>query len=105
MRSHHRSCAYPDDQPPVQGNLPAELNRFMGRAEELAELGRLLDDLRLVTVAGAGGVGKSRFAAHRAAAPDVNSCSSWTGSSISSRNAPGSYATCCAARPASRCSP
>ncbi|MFI2351461.1 AAA family ATPase [Streptomyces sp. NPDC019443] len=40
----------------------------MGRAEELAELGRLLDDSRLVTVAGAGGVGKSRFAAHGAAA-------------------------------------
>lgn len=68
MRRPHHSCSSPDDQPPVQGNLPAELNRFVGRAEELAELGRLLDDARLVTVAGAGGVGKSRFAVHGAAA-------------------------------------
>ncbi|MCX4821757.1 regulator [Streptomyces sp. NBC_01142] len=68
MRHPHRSCSSSDDHPPVQGNLPAELNRFVGRAEELAELGRLLDDARLVTIAGAGGVGKSRFAAHGAAA-------------------------------------
>ncbi|MFF4233366.1 ATP-binding protein [Streptomyces sp. NPDC001820] len=68
MRRDHRSCASPDDQPPVQGNLPAELNRFVGRADELAELGRLLDDSRLVTVAGAGGVGKSRLATYGAAA-------------------------------------
>jgi predicted ATPase len=68
MRHPHRSCSSPDDQPPVQGNLPAELNRFVGRTEELAELARLLDDARLVTVAGAGGVGKSRFALQGAAA-------------------------------------
>ncbi|MEV0092818.1 AAA family ATPase [Streptomyces sp. NPDC050738] len=49
------------------GNLPAELNRFVGRTSELAELGRLLQDARLVTVVGVGGVGKTRFASHAAA--------------------------------------
>ncbi|MQY11909.1 hypothetical protein SRB5_20280 [Streptomyces sp. RB5] len=51
---------------PAPGNLPAELNRFVGRAPELAELGRLLSDARLVTVTGAAGVGKSRLALHAA---------------------------------------
>ncbi|WP_314249644.1 ATP-binding protein [Streptomyces sp. DSM 40907] len=52
------------------GNLPSELGRFIGRGGELAELGRLLEDSRLVTVTGVGGVGKSRLAlaAARAAA-------------------------------------
>ncbi|MCM9078477.1 ATP-binding protein [Streptomyces spororaveus] len=52
------------------GNLPSELGRFIGRGGELAELGRLLESSRLVTVTGVGGVGKSRLvlAAARAAA-------------------------------------
>lgn len=49
-------------QSPVHGSLPAELNSFVGRREELAELGRLLADARLVTVTGVGGVGKTRCA-------------------------------------------
>ncbi|MFJ8077748.1 ATP-binding protein [Streptomyces sp. NPDC096176] len=49
-------------------NLPAELNRFVGRADELAALRGALDEARLVTVVGAGGVGKSRLALHAAAA-------------------------------------
>ncbi|MFE5809348.1 ATP-binding protein [Streptomyces sp. NPDC056491] len=55
------------------GNLPSELSRFVGRGGELAELGRLLDSSRLVTVTGVGGVGKSRLAlaAARAAAEGV----------------------------------
>ncbi|MFJ7157730.1 ATP-binding protein [Streptomyces sp. NPDC101118] len=44
------------------GNLPSELNGFFGRGPELAELGRLLEASRLVTVTGVGGVGKSRLA-------------------------------------------
>ncbi|MFI1649586.1 ATP-binding protein [Streptomyces avidinii] len=44
------------------GNLPSELGRFIGRGGELAELGRLLECSRLVTVTGVGGVGKSRLA-------------------------------------------
>ncbi|MCX5180405.1 ATP-binding protein [Streptomyces virginiae] len=52
------------------GNLPSELGRFIGRGGELAQLGRLLESSRLVTVTGVGGVGKSRLvlAAARAAA-------------------------------------
>lgn len=51
---------------PVPGNLPAELNRFVGRADELAELTRLLAEFRLITLVGVGGVGKTRLAVHAA---------------------------------------
>ncbi|MER5889053.1 AAA family ATPase [Streptomyces sp. NPDC001941] len=51
-----------------RSNLPAEFNRFVGRSGELAELRRLLDRSRLVTVVGAGGVGKSRLVLRGAAA-------------------------------------
>ncbi|MGY0022597.1 ATP-binding protein [Streptomyces sp. YJ-C3] len=57
----------PDDMPagpPRPGNLPHEMNRFVGRAAELDALQGNLAATRLVTVTGAGGVGKSRFAAH-----------------------------------------
>ncbi|WP_217254655.1 regulator [Streptomyces sp. AC602_WCS936] len=49
------------------GNLPLELDAFVGRAAELAELARALGSGRLVTVTGAGGVGKSRLAVRTAA--------------------------------------
>lgn len=49
------------------GNLPAELNRFIGRDDELDALARRLDSARLVTLTGLGGVGKSRLACHGAA--------------------------------------
>ncbi|MEU0397335.1 AAA family ATPase [Streptomyces sp. NPDC006208] len=70
MRRSSRSLPPVGDRPPRQGNLPAELNRFVGRADELAALDRALDDTRarLVTVVGPGGAGKSRLAAHAAAA-------------------------------------
>ncbi|WP_405739218.1 regulator [Streptomyces sp. NBC_00028] len=48
------------------GNLPLELDAFVGRPAELAALSRLLETSRLVTVTGAGGVGKSRLAARAA---------------------------------------
>lgn len=51
---------------PVPGNLPAELNRFVGRADELAELTRLLTEFRLITLVGVGGVGKTRLAVRAA---------------------------------------
>ncbi|WP_037175557.1 ATP-binding protein [Rhodococcus sp. UNC363MFTsu5.1] len=44
------------------GNLPAELTSFIGRRHEIAEARRLLGASRLVTLAGIGGVGKSRLA-------------------------------------------
>ncbi|MFC8509162.1 ATP-binding protein [Streptomyces sp. NPDC057411] len=50
-----------------RSNLPAELNRFVGRAAEQDELARLLEEFRLVTVVGVGGVGKTRLALRVAA--------------------------------------
>jgi predicted ATPase/class 3 adenylate cyclase len=45
-------------------NLPSSPNAFIGRARELEELGTLLerDDVRLLTLTGPGGTGKSRLA-------------------------------------------
>jgi predicted ATPase/DNA-binding SARP family transcriptional activator len=77
----HRSA----DRPPAQ-DLPApahdgvhapigapvpELTTFIGRAAELAELERLLGDVRLLTLTGAGGSGKTRLAQELVARPGV----------------------------------
>jgi len=43
-------------------NLPVELTSFVGRARDLAELEELLPKVRLLTLTGPGGVGKSRLA-------------------------------------------
>ena len=48
--------------------LPADVSGFVGRSGELDQLGGLLADARLVTVAGPGGVGKTRLALRAAAA-------------------------------------
>jgi len=42
--------------------LPAEPTPFIGRAEELAEIRRLLGEARLLTLTGYGGIGKTRLA-------------------------------------------
>ena len=42
---------------PRPGNLPAELDRFVGRSAELAALARAMERSRLVTVTGVGGIG------------------------------------------------
>ena len=50
------------------GQLPVETTGFIGREAELARLSTLLEQARLVTVTGPGGVGKSRLALRAAAA-------------------------------------
>jgi hypothetical protein len=49
------------------GNLPAQMTSFVGRRDEIAVVSRALDEARLVTLTGAGGVGKTRLAIHAAA--------------------------------------
>jgi len=43
-------------------NLPTPLTRFIGRRHQVAEIGRLLQSTRLLTLVGPGGSGKSRLA-------------------------------------------
>ena len=49
------------DNPGLLTNLPAQVSSFIGREAELAEVRRLVAGSRLVTLAGAGGVGKTRL--------------------------------------------
>ncbi len=62
-----------DDFPPLrslhQTNLPVPATPFMGRAQELREVLGLLsrEDVRLLTLTGPGGTGKTRLAAQAAA--------------------------------------
>ena len=55
----------PADRTPVPGspgrNIPAALSSFVGRTGELAALRHALTEHRLVTLTGAGGVGKTRL--------------------------------------------
>src|SRR5579864_2949774 len=44
------------------GNLPAEPNSFIGRERDLAELAKLLIEVRALTLSGPGGIGKTRLA-------------------------------------------
>jgi class 3 adenylate cyclase len=46
----------------IRDNLPHQLDEFVGREDELAELGGLLGQHRLVTVTGPTGIGKTRLA-------------------------------------------
>ncbi len=43
-------------------NLPLELNEFVGRGSEVTEVRGLLGNTRLLTLTGAGGIGKTRLA-------------------------------------------
>ncbi|MGH3249260.1 MAG: LuxR C-terminal-related transcriptional regulator [Trebonia sp.] len=53
--------------PRQPGELPVETTGFVGREAELARLAALLEQARLITVTGPGGVGKSRLALRAAA--------------------------------------
>ncbi len=46
----------------IRSGLPSAVTSFVGRDTELADVRRLLDEVRLVTLIGPGGVGKSRIA-------------------------------------------
>ncbi len=59
--------------PNVHTNIPAETSSFLGRHEELAQVGALLAESRLLTIVGPGGVGKTRLALH-AAVERVDGC-------------------------------
>ena len=62
--------AEPDTEPraePPQSNLPEQLTRFIGRQQEVAEIRNLLAKTRLLTLAGSGGIGKTRLALQAAA--------------------------------------
>ncbi len=48
-------------------NLPRQLTSFVGREEEVVTVGALLDGSAVVTIVGAGGIGKTRFALEMAA--------------------------------------
>jgi predicted ATPase/DNA-binding CsgD family transcriptional regulator len=49
-------------QPNTPNNLPLQLSSFIGRGREVAEIGTLLSDHRLLTLTGPGGSGKTRLA-------------------------------------------
>jgi predicted ATPase len=48
-------------------NLPSQLTSFIGRERELADIQRLLATTRILTLVGAGGIGKTRLAIPAAA--------------------------------------
>jgi predicted ATPase/DNA-binding SARP family transcriptional activator len=52
----------PEASLPPRHNLPAQLTSFLGRDDDLARLGRLLGEARLITLTGPGGAGKTRLA-------------------------------------------
>ncbi|MBH0778425.1 protein kinase domain-containing protein [Nocardia bovistercoris] len=56
-----------DTAPDAEGNLSLELTSFIGRRTEVSRVRRLLSSSRLVTVAGIGGVGKTRVVLRAAA--------------------------------------
>lgn len=49
------------------GNLPAEPNDFIGRERDLAELAAMVGQVRVLTLCGHGGIGKTRLALRLAA--------------------------------------
>ena len=55
------ACAFPGN------NLPAQLNSFIGREPQIAQLKEALVNARLVTLTGTGGTGKSRLSLQVAA--------------------------------------
>jgi len=46
----------------IKCNLPASLNEFVGRKNDIEKINNLLDVARIVTLTGSGGIGKTRLA-------------------------------------------
>jgi predicted ATPase/DNA-binding XRE family transcriptional regulator len=65
--SNRTRAASVDNRPVTQHNLPLQLTSFVGRVRELAEVRGLIEANRLVTLIGAGGIGKTRLALEVAA--------------------------------------
>ncbi|MEV4823724.1 BTAD domain-containing putative transcriptional regulator [Micromonospora sp. NPDC049274] len=57
-------------RPTTEQALPSQLTTFVGREEELARVGALLGERRLVTLTGPGGAGKTRLAIEAAGRSD-----------------------------------
>ena len=62
------AAGLPTDFPPLRSldslpnNLPLQVTSFIGRDEDVAEVKKLLEKARLLTLTGSGGVGKTRLA-------------------------------------------
>jgi predicted ATPase len=71
LRAVESASAEPAPRTPKRppNNLPLELSSFVGREEELAEVKRLLEHNRLLTLTGSGGCGKTRLALAAAGRP------------------------------------
>ena len=72
-RVHGRNVSVPAPMTPTKQNtplaagIPVHLSGFIGRDRELADVVALVDSVRLVTLTGGGGSGKTRLAAEAAA--------------------------------------
>ncbi|MFI8519245.1 AfsR/SARP family transcriptional regulator [Streptomyces sp. NPDC085481] len=66
-QAEHRATAAPPTSP-AYPHLPVPLTHLIGREEAVTEVTRLLQDSRLVTLTGPGGVGKTRLAVATATA-------------------------------------
>ena len=61
-RSLYRELLAPEPATDARGNLPHPLTSFVGRERERGEILRLLERVRLLTLIGPGGCGKTRLA-------------------------------------------
>jgi predicted ATPase/DNA-binding SARP family transcriptional activator len=61
-RSLYRELLTPEPATETRGNLPKPLTSFVGRERERGEIVRLLDRVRMLTLIGPGGCGKTRLA-------------------------------------------
>lgn len=62
QRTPSEAITTPSRVPTARNNLPIPLTSFVGREKEIEQVKRLLSATRLLTLTGAGGVGKTRLA-------------------------------------------